>query len=195
VNNVTKRQRDFLQAAIQIVSKEGVSKLTIRNVAASVGVTEPAVYRHFPNKLALLNAMLEDLQGAIVPHFIALRHGGKEPKKDFARFIRTLFEEFRHRPAYAPFLFSEEIFHSEPQLRNKLQQVLNENITILTGAFESLQKKKVCRSDIKAEEMAFITLASIRLAVSRWYINGGTMTVKDLADQLVGTLHIIFEIG
>lgn len=195
MNDLTDRQKDFLNAAIDIVSTQGFSRLTIRNVAAAVGVTEPAVYRHFPNKLALLTAMLEDLQSAIIPHFIALRDGGNTPQQSFTAFISNLFEEFKLRPAYAPFIFSEEIFHNEPQLRTKLQDVLNENISVLTTAFETLQIEKVCRDDIEARQMALITLASIRLAVSRWHINEGKISLKDLADQLIGTLNTLFEIG
>jgi len=72
----TDRQREFLEAAMSIVAADGISRLTIRNVAAAIGVTEPAVYRHFASKLALLTAMLEDLQAAIVPIFRKL--AGKE---------------------------------------------------------------------------------------------------------------------
>lgn len=195
MNDLTDRQKEILHAAIDIVSKRGFSRLTIRNVAAAVGVTEPAVYRHFPNKLALLTAMLEDLQSAIMPHFLALRDGVQNPQQRFTGFIRNLFEEFKLRPAYAPFIFSEEIFHNEPQLRAKLQDVLNENISVLTSAFESLQIEKVCRDDTAARELALITLASIRLAVSRWHINEGKVRLKDLADRLVETLSTLFEIG
>ena len=195
MNNFTDRQKDFLHAAIDIVSRQGFSKLTIRNVAAAVGVSEPAVYRHFPNKLALLTAMLDDLQGAILPHFRALREGTDQPRQTFGGFIRGLFEEFKLRPAYAPFIFSEEIFHNEPQLREKLQRVLGGNIAVLTESFEALQIEKSCRTDIEAQQMALLTLASIRLAVSRWHISGGKVRLKDLANQLIDTLSTLFELG
>ncbi|HKK66235.1 MAG TPA: hypothetical protein VJ967_10310, partial [Clostridia bacterium] len=110
-------------------------------------------------------------------------------------FIRGLFEEFKLRPAYAPFIFSEEIFHNEPQLREKLQQVLGGNIAVLTESFEALQIDKSCRTDIVAQQMALITLASIRLAVSRWHISGGKVRLKDLANQLIATLSTLFELG
>jgi AcrR family transcriptional regulator len=190
----TDRQKDFLNAAIEIVSRQGFSKLTIRNVARAVGVTEPAVYRHFPSKLALLTAMLEDLQSAMVPHFTVLRTGGEPPRKRFERFIRGLFEEFKKRPAYAPFIFSEEIFHSEEQLREKLQEVLKTNISILTRSFEALQEEGACRTDIEPREMALITLASIRLSVSRWHINSGKVRLKEMADTLISSFTTLFEL-
>jgi len=194
VNTFTDRQKDFLRAAIEIVSKEGFSRLTIRNVAAAVGVTEPAVYRHFPNKLALLTAMLDDLQSSILPHFRRLRESSDNPMESFTDFIHGLFEEFKLRPAYAPFIFSEEIFHNEPQLRGKLQQVLSGNIAVLTDSFESLQHDKNCRTDIEAQQMALVTLASIRLAMSRWHISDGRIRLKDLTEQLIVSLGTLFEL-
>jgi AcrR family transcriptional regulator len=42
-------------AAREIVVAEGSSAVTMRRVAAAVGVTPMATYRHFPNREALLN--------------------------------------------------------------------------------------------------------------------------------------------
>lgn len=193
MQSFTDRQKDFLNAAINIVSEDGLHKLTIRNVAAAVGVTEPAVYRHFPNKLALLAAMLEDLQTALLPHFQALSETGLSPRENFARFINGLFNEFKQRPAYAPFIFSEEVIHNEPQLREKLQKVLKENIGVLKFSFETLQMDSRCRKDIAPEQMALLTLASIRLAVGRWHVNAGKLRLKDLAEELIETLGTLFE--
>jgi len=195
MKNLTDRQKEFLQAALDIVSKDGFSRLTIRNIAAAVGVTEPSVYRHFPNKLSLLTAMLEDLQSAVIPHFLALRNGEGEPEQRFSLFIHHLFAELKKRPASAPFLFSEEIFHNEPQLRGSLQQVLSENMAVLSEAFEALQMEKICRTDIQPRELAVTTLASIRLAVTRWHLSEGKIRLMDLEDNLVGTLNKLFEIG
>lgn len=192
MTDFTDRQRDFLEAAITIVSEQGFSKLTIRNVAAAVGVSEPAVYRHFPSKLALLTAMLEDLQGSLLPHFYALRKDKSPAAERLANFIHGLFSEFKIRPAYAPFIFSEEIFHAEPMLRERLREVMSENILLLTESIRAFQTSGECRGDIGADELALITLGSIRLAVTRWHISSGRLRLKDLSDKLVATLSLLF---
>jgi len=195
MNNITKRQMDFLKAAIDIVSREGISKLTIRNVAAAVGVTEPAVYRHFPNKLALLETMLKELQSAMFPYFRMLKKGSGAPKESLREFIYGLFKEFEIRPAYAPFIFSEEIFHNEAKLRNKLEEVMSENIHMLTEAFEVWQTRKVCRQDISAQQIAFLTLASIRFSVSRWHVTNGKVKLNTLAEDIFSTLTALLGLN
>lgn len=46
-------------AALAIVTEEGAEAVTMRRVAADVGLTPMSTYRHFPNRAALLRAAAE----------------------------------------------------------------------------------------------------------------------------------------
>jgi len=50
----------IFSAAKAVLDREGSSNLTIRKVAARAGVSPMALYRHFADKEALLNALVED---------------------------------------------------------------------------------------------------------------------------------------
>lgn len=56
----TNRQQEILDAAVRVIESRGFSGLTVRRVADEVGVSEPALYRHFSSKLALLECLLDD---------------------------------------------------------------------------------------------------------------------------------------
>ena len=51
--------RALAQAATALIEQRGADKLSLREVAASVGVTHSAAYRHFEDKTALLAAIAE----------------------------------------------------------------------------------------------------------------------------------------
>lgn len=53
------RKLEILLAARTLVFTEGAARLTMRRVGEAVGITEPAVYRHFRNKEDLLRALIE----------------------------------------------------------------------------------------------------------------------------------------
>ncbi len=53
------RERIF-SAAKAVLELEGVSGLTVRKVAARAGLSPMAMYRHFADKDALLNALMDD---------------------------------------------------------------------------------------------------------------------------------------
>ncbi len=47
-------------AARKLLDKEGVEAVTMRRVAEAVGITAMAIYRHYPDREALLNALADE---------------------------------------------------------------------------------------------------------------------------------------
>ena len=57
----TPRQEELLDHALALTREVGLAGLTVRRLAERVGFSEAALYRHFPNKQALLLRMVERL--------------------------------------------------------------------------------------------------------------------------------------
>jgi AcrR family transcriptional regulator len=58
----------ILTEAQEVVTEQGASAVTMRGVAARVGVTPMALYRHFRNREALLGAIVEEAQATFLHH-------------------------------------------------------------------------------------------------------------------------------
>ncbi|MFC5789980.1 TetR/AcrR family transcriptional regulator [Agromyces tardus] len=58
-------QADIVDAAFQILEEKGFAAVSVRGVAASLGLTPTAIYTYFPSKNALLRAMVEHLLSTI----------------------------------------------------------------------------------------------------------------------------------
>ncbi|HJR11907.1 MAG TPA: TetR/AcrR family transcriptional regulator [Rhodanobacteraceae bacterium] len=50
----------ILKAAYRLFDREGAEAVTMRRVAEAVGITPMAIYRHFPNREALLKKISDD---------------------------------------------------------------------------------------------------------------------------------------
>jgi AcrR family transcriptional regulator len=57
----TPRQEELLDQALALTREVGLAGLTVRRLAERMGFSEAALYRHFPNKQALLLRMVERL--------------------------------------------------------------------------------------------------------------------------------------
>ena len=55
------RKAQIIQSAVGLMTEEGMAGATTARIAKQVGVTEPALYRHFKNKQAILLAALDDI--------------------------------------------------------------------------------------------------------------------------------------
>ena len=62
------RRADVVDGAIRLLDAEGLDGLTTRRLGALLNVQSPALYRHFPSKEALLDAVAEKLlEGVATP--------------------------------------------------------------------------------------------------------------------------------
>ncbi|MCR6487436.1 TetR/AcrR family transcriptional regulator C-terminal domain-containing protein [Amycolatopsis sp. OK19-0408] len=57
------RRTEVLHAAIELLDEVGLDALTMRLLASRLGVRASALYRHYPSKQALLDAMVAHLVG------------------------------------------------------------------------------------------------------------------------------------
>ncbi|MGW4929023.1 TetR/AcrR family transcriptional regulator [Agromyces sp. NPDC004153] len=58
-------QADIVDAAFELLERKGMPAVSVRGVAASLGLTPTAMYTYFPSKNALLRAMVEQLLSTI----------------------------------------------------------------------------------------------------------------------------------
>ncbi len=79
-------REDILQATIELLSATGdMNAVSIRAVAKKVGVTPPALYLHFPDKRALLDAACEPIFAELERHFDEACDGVADPVEQLRR--------------------------------------------------------------------------------------------------------------
>ncbi len=76
---------DVVQAAIQVADEEDLAAVTMHAVAARLGFTTMALYRYFPNKEALLDAVVDAGMGSPPPP----RHPRGDWRDEVARWARA----------------------------------------------------------------------------------------------------------
>jgi AcrR family transcriptional regulator len=54
------RNRKIAIASRRLLDKEGTEAVTMRRVARAVGITPMAIYRHYPDRAALLNSLADE---------------------------------------------------------------------------------------------------------------------------------------
>jgi AcrR family transcriptional regulator len=91
-------------AAKTILDREGISNLTIRKVATCAGLSPMALYRHFADKDALLNALVED--GLAAWEKIARSITARDPME----WLNALLEAYMHFALKQPHRFDAAFF-------------------------------------------------------------------------------------
>ncbi|MDD3941269.1 MAG: TetR/AcrR family transcriptional regulator [Sphaerochaetaceae bacterium] len=189
----TPRQQEIIQAAMRIVTEQGTQKLTIRNVATAIGVTEPAVYRHFANKHELLASLLQSLQESILPIFRDMPVTEDSLEKILRDLLLSLFSHVEANPGFAMFVFTEEAFHADMELRPLLVEMLAKITKSIQRLFHQLQASGKCRGDMAPAHMATIFLGTIRLMITRWHLQGKDHSLTESSSAMASSMTLLFR--
>ena len=60
------RQQQIVYAARKLIFKYGSEHLTVKRIAAEVGISEAAIYRHFTSKKSILSFLLTHIESILL---------------------------------------------------------------------------------------------------------------------------------
>jgi AcrR family transcriptional regulator len=119
----------ILQCALRIVDRHGVDALSMRRLSAEVGRDPTVLYRHVPNKAALLDGVAESVLGQ-------LRVDTVDP--DWAGQLRTVAKDFRRlaleHPNVVPLLVTRPLAMPLGQRPPGMLRPLEDVLALLTSA-------------------------------------------------------------
>lgn len=97
------RKGEILDAALEVFAERGYDAGSMREIAARVGVSEPALYRHFPGKEAIFLTLVRIGAGRVRTETLDLIDsiGPAAPRAELVRFVRDRRTALRF---YAPLI-------------------------------------------------------------------------------------------
>ena len=104
---------EILDAAWDLVREHGLAALSLRDLAARVGMRAPSLYQYFSSKHAIYDAMFG--QGAREPSLASIRPAhDRRPATALREIAHRMFEFTTSDPARAQLLFQRTIPGFEP---------------------------------------------------------------------------------
>jgi AcrR family transcriptional regulator len=185
MNNQTDRQAEIILVALELINTKGIQGLTIKNISKEIGISEPAIYRHFASKSDILLGVLSNFKEmAIMLSEIVENYNATATEKLDFLFSRML-DLFTQTPSMVSVIFSEEIFKNDEMLKAKI----NETVTLQTKTIESIilqgQNENQIRTDIDERDLALLTMGSFRLLVKKWELNNHNFDLQKEGKKLI----------
>lgn len=132
----TGRRAQILAVAAQLFAKHGFHGVSIADLGAAVGVSGPALYRHFPGKEALLAEMLV----GISEHLLA---GGQEraaagSSREVLAALVEFHSDFALREPELIVVQDRDLANLPPESRHQVRQLQRRYVEIWVDALRTL---------------------------------------------------------
>ena len=147
------RREEIKKAVLEIIATEGVSKLSTRNLAKKVGLSEGAIFRHFQSKRDILLGIMEDVKIDLQNTLREISIELIPAKERFHKFLCAHINYLYKHQGITILLFSEAAHMNDFLIKEQLNGILKEQKLLISkiirdgkseGAFnKSLDEKMV----------------------------------------------------
>jgi AcrR family transcriptional regulator len=173
--NTEVRQQQIVDAAGTLIFKYGSEHLTVKRIAAEVGISEAAIYRHFKSKKSILSFLLSHIEEVLLRD-ISPESAGTEPVTldTIEKIIRNHFSKIGMRKGISFQVIAEIISLGDRKLNKQASQTIDKYISRLKELLADGVRDGSVRPDIDLGASATLLFALIQGLVNIWALSEGS---------------------
>jgi AcrR family transcriptional regulator len=162
------RKAQIVAEVLRLADEIGPDRLSTTEVARAIGLSQPAIFRHFPTKGALWLAVAEDIADRLQSYWAAAEAGATGSHARLKALISAQLTAIAETPALPSILFSRELQVDNPALRDVFRTLLSAFQGRLVSAIRELQAAGHLRRDVGPEDVAILLTSLVQGVAIRW---------------------------
>lgn len=121
--SVKERRQQVLEVLISLLnSEDGMQRITTERLAKAVGVSEGALYRYFPSKTKMFEALIERIEQTLTSYINAGKRKGNSTSLAVKTILYTVIEFARKNPGVTRILTGHALMFEDADLKNRVSK-------------------------------------------------------------------------
>lgn len=174
------RQDEIIRAAVDLAAEQGMDNVTTQGIADVVGVTQGAIFRHFPTKETIWIAVVHWVRARLMSAIDRAASQAADPL-DAVRRIFVAHIAFAEKNPATPRL----LFATSPQLKRLVQELLAGYETKITDLLGQAKARSLVRADLDEQAAAALFIAIIQGMVARALVLGAKRSIAEEGRKLL----------
>lgn len=173
------RKAEIVATVLDMADRIGPDRVTTGAVAQEIGLTQAALFRHFPSKAELWGAVAEHVTEVLANGWADALEGLSDPLARLRALVAAQLGLIARQPAIPMLLFSRELNTENEPLRAAFRDRL--------AAFHSLLEAEIARAqadgqvapDLAPREVAYLLSSLVQGAAIRWALGPRTTALEE----------------
>jgi AcrR family transcriptional regulator len=176
------RRQQLLRAAQEVFVANGYHAAAMDDIAERAGVSKPVLYQHFPSKLDLYVALLDQHAQMLESRVRAALEGTEDNHDRVFNCVRAYFD-FVEDPGGAFRLVFESDLRNEPAVRERVERSLQRSVEAIADTIA--RDTGLDRADA---ELLSCGLAGVAEISARWWLTSADRVPRQRAIELIQAL-------
>lgn len=182
------RKSEIVDCALRLADKVGPDRLTTEMIAREIGITQPAIFRHFAKKKEIWAAVAERLRENFAAAWRAAAVAGALPKDVIKALALAQIGVIRTTPGLVGILFSRELHVDNAVLRSAINSSQSAFHALLSEAARSGVASGQFRPNLNPSDAAFLVISVIQSLALRWSLAEKNFDLTCEATRLLDAL-------
>lgn len=159
------RKAEIIDTAIHLSAEIGPNRVTTQHLADRVGVTQPAIFRHFATKTEIWEAVAHRVAQDVTAH------AAPAPDDTLAEHVTRYFRLVDRAPALPAILHSQELHAEYGGLRERFQSLTEKRREWIAGFVRDGQVRGKLRDDLSPGQAASTVLNAMSGLCLHWNLD------------------------
>lgn len=162
------RREQILQAFATMLETHPGSRITTAALAKHVGVSEAALYRHFPSKAKMIDGLIAFAETAIFERIGQIVDEHRDPEPRCAAVLTLLLAFCERNPGFARLFAGDALQGETDRLRQRMRQFYDRIETQLRQMIREAYATRPTAPPLSAAGAANLLLASVEGRISQF---------------------------
>ena len=181
--STAQRQMEIEQAVLDLIAAEGTQGLTMTRIAARIGVSEAALYRHFPGKLDIIHSTTTTSFDRVMDDLTQAAENGDALTRLHRVFVAQL-RFIEGHPGMARILFSDEVHFNADRLRHELNARVGRLLAFISDIVRAGMESGELPPTTDVAAAAALYLGLVQTQLLLWSMKGKTGRLSAGAEDL-----------
>jgi len=179
------RKAEIINATLRLADKLGPDRLTTETIANAVGLTQPGVFRHFPKKQDLWEAVAVRIGSMMETRWKKAQNGDAPATDKIRALVGVQLRLIQSTPAIPAILFSRELHTKNKDLRTAFFGLMSRFHQMIAGLVAQGCTAGELRSNLDPEDAAFLIIGLVQGLAVRWSISGRSFNLAEEGTRLL----------
>ncbi|MEW5729854.1 MAG: TetR family transcriptional regulator [Pseudomonadota bacterium] len=166
------RREEIIAAALDLAHEVGPDRITTEAIAGRIGLTQAAIFRHFPRKADIWAAAIGWLRERLSRRWAEALSGEGRPSEKLRTLLVGQFRFVAGVPALPAVLLSRELQAEGGIVQQAILGVMDGFRVALAGVVRDGQEAGEIRPGLDPDRAAFALIAMVQGTALRWAMQG-----------------------
>lgn len=161
------RKEDVVRAAIALSGEQGIDRVTTEGMAEKVGLTQGAIFRHFPTKDDVWVSVIGWIKKALGLMLDAAEKGEADPLRAIEKMFYAHIRFVQKHPGIPRVVFSEHLLTGKPVFRRLIGEMVDGYEKRIAAKITAAKEMGLAAVAVEPKSAAVLYIAMVQGIVIR----------------------------